>query len=315
MRRRVRTRGGGMGAPEAGLGHEADGSEDAGARRPLLEEDGDRPGGAAEGEGAGGALLVREPVHWLVRLCSFLGCLLRSIFGVATGRVSPASITLTPRQEHAVYTVLGGAAGRTYDEAEAAHVDRLRRLWRASLGADEPFPSAPGEGGGIRSERWKDMGWQGVDPGTDIRGGGVMGLDNLIYLSESYPGVYMKLLHKVRALLRPPRPPSGAAWSAGRRVGGEGSYAVVRSPAAGAPALILSRPRARPVDRGDVAEPGHAAVGGRAVGLGVSLLGRRHERDLHARGRLRAALGGGREGRRPRHAEAQQGDAARAPGD
>ena len=194
--RRVKSRGSGEDDEGGASMPDHDDSEDAGTRRPLLEGDGERQGeGEGEGERGSGALLVREPVHWLLRLCSFFGSLLRSIFGVATGKVSP-SITLTPRQEHAVYTVLGSAVCKTYDEADVSHVDRLRKLWRASLGSEEPFPS--GAGGSIRSERWKDMGWQGVDPGTDIRGGGIMGLDNLIYLSQKYPGVYMKLMEKVR---------------------------------------------------------------------------------------------------------------------
>ena len=136
---------------------------------------------------------------WLAKLCSLLNSLLRSILG-AVGRGGEPCLPLTPRQEHAVYSVLGGAIAEAYDEHRDEHVSRLRTLWSASLGDGIPFPSAAGgddeQSGGLRSERWKEMGWQGVDPGTDVRGGGVMGLDNLVFLSQRYPGVYMKLLDK-----------------------------------------------------------------------------------------------------------------------
>ena len=42
------------------------------------------------------------------------------------------------------------------------------------------------------------MGWQGKDPATDFRGGGVLGLDNLIGLHTHFPRTFAALLHKTR---------------------------------------------------------------------------------------------------------------------
>ena len=39
------------------------------------------------------------------------------------------------------------------------------------------------------SEQWKDMGFQGTDPATDFRGMGLLGLEQLIYFAERYPGM------------------------------------------------------------------------------------------------------------------------------
>lgn len=39
--------------------------------------------------------------------------------------------------------------------------DALRQLWRLSY-PDRPLPS-------LKSELWKEMGWQGSDPSTDFR--------------------------------------------------------------------------------------------------------------------------------------------------
>ena len=34
------------------------------------------------------------------------------------------------------------------------------------------------------------MGWQGVDPTTDFRAAGLLGLDNLIYLGRTHPALF-----------------------------------------------------------------------------------------------------------------------------
>jgi ELMO domain-containing protein len=38
---------------------------------------------------------------------------------------------------------------------------------------------------------------QGDDPSTDFRGAGLFGLENLLYLSDNYPSLFAKLLHKM----------------------------------------------------------------------------------------------------------------------
>lgn len=48
--------------------------------------------------------------------------------------------------------------------------DLLRKLWSLVFGKEAgAFPAE------IRSERWKDMGWQSDDPGRDIRCVGMLG--------------------------------------------------------------------------------------------------------------------------------------------
>lgn len=39
---------------------------------------------------------------------------------------------------------------------------------------------------------------QGEDPGTDFRGAGLLGLQNLLYLGAHYPHLYHSLLHKTQ---------------------------------------------------------------------------------------------------------------------
>lgn len=40
------------------------------------------------------------------------------------------------------------------------------------------------------------MGWQGTDPATDFRGGGLISLQNLLYLANHYPNLFSALMHK-----------------------------------------------------------------------------------------------------------------------
>ncbi len=63
----------------------------------------------------------------------------------------------------------------------------LRELWEAAF---------PGEEFAVPSRRWKDMGWQGTDPATDFRGGGLMALQNLVYMAHRKPQLFDTLLHK-----------------------------------------------------------------------------------------------------------------------
>ena len=58
----------------------------------------------------------------------------------------------------------------TYDAEDASHVRKLKDLWAAA------FPSEPYA---LPSQRWKDLGFQGTDPRTDLRGAGYLGLVQL----------------------------------------------------------------------------------------------------------------------------------------
>ncbi|KAF5832807.1 ELMO/CED-12 family-domain-containing protein [Dunaliella salina] len=84
---------------------------------------------------------------------------------------------------------LRNAASERYDETVAEHRDSLKRLWEHAFPAT-PFPSD------IKSPLWKEMGWQGEDPGTDFRGSGVLGLQNLLYMAENHPDTFRVLLNK-----------------------------------------------------------------------------------------------------------------------
>ncbi|XP_019706354.1 uncharacterized protein [Elaeis guineensis] len=75
-----------------------------------------------------------------------------------------------------------------FDISQADHQDALKQLW----GLAYPNRDIPP----LKSDLWKEMGWQGSDPSTDFRGGGFISLENLIYFAKNYPDSFHRLLHK-----------------------------------------------------------------------------------------------------------------------
>ncbi|CAN1765488.1 ELMO domain-containing protein A [Linum perenne] len=69
--------------------------------------------------------------------------------------------------------------GVPFDGSLLQHQDALKQLWRLAY-PDRQLPA-------LKSELWKEMGWQGCDPSTDFRGGGYISLENLIYFARTYP--------------------------------------------------------------------------------------------------------------------------------
>ncbi|KAN0052710.1 hypothetical protein ACTA71_006814 [Dictyostelium dimigraforme] len=65
-----------------------------------------------------------------------------------------------------------------YDKSNLHHEAELEKLWDALL---------PDVRRSARfSKEWGTLGFQGMDPATDFRGMGILGLDNLIYLSTQH---------------------------------------------------------------------------------------------------------------------------------
>jgi hypothetical protein len=64
-----------------------------------------------------------------------------------------------------------------YSSADARHESLLEDLWRALC------PGQLRRGGRI-SEDWQLVGFQGTDPQTDFRGGGVLSLENLVFFAR-----------------------------------------------------------------------------------------------------------------------------------
>ncbi|KAH7571614.1 hypothetical protein JRO89_XS04G0101200 [Xanthoceras sorbifolium] len=75
-----------------------------------------------------------------------------------------------------------------FDGSRVEHQDQLKQLWSLAY-PDRELPA-------MKSELWKEMGWQGSDPSTDFRGGGFISLENLIFFAKKFPDSFQRLLHK-----------------------------------------------------------------------------------------------------------------------
>jgi len=65
------------------------------------------------------------------------------------------------------------------------HEHLLQRLWTGHFGDGVEYARP--------DERWKEMGFQGIDPCTDLRAGGLMALLHLVHLVETCPALWKKL--------------------------------------------------------------------------------------------------------------------------
>ena len=95
-------------------------------------------------------------------------------------------------------------AARPFDAASSDHEADLRALWDASFGGDAPpsagggpLPPPPYPPGG-RSPLWREAGWQGDDPRTDLRGGGRGALTAALHMRRERPLLWARLRDKRR---------------------------------------------------------------------------------------------------------------------
>jgi len=72
-----------------------------------------------------------------------------------------------------------------YNSQDPRHENKLNLLWNSS------FPEEQLE---RISHNWGKLGFQGKDPATDFRGGGIFALDNLLYFATKYPKTYQEIL-------------------------------------------------------------------------------------------------------------------------
>lgn len=71
----------------------------------------------------------------------------------------------------------------------------LERLWNAARSIGDNAPQGLSQTTYI-SDRWVDLGFQSDDPSRDFRGGGVLSLACLVYMAESAPDVFHRLMAK-----------------------------------------------------------------------------------------------------------------------
>lgn len=148
----------------------------------------------------------RECLHWVHLLSTFIaqsarkivnvisefGFLLARLFGCSSAPQSSRNgqtvpVNLSPLQEERL-RLLRQRLDVPYDCSSIKHQDALKELWRLAYPNRQLPP--------LKSDLWKEMGWQNSDPATDFRAGGFVSLENLIYFARNYADSFHRLLHK-----------------------------------------------------------------------------------------------------------------------
>ncbi|GMH32456.1 hypothetical protein BSKO_00290 [Bryopsis sp. KO-2023] len=162
------------------------GEEDDGLRESLLPSDENVDSTAPQAvEGLKESTSVGDQHNVLVRaVMESWNCLL-ALLAFLLGQ--HGHLTLTSTQE-ARLRELRRKCVVPYDDQNPDHLESLKSLWMAG------FPDTPWNG--VKSPKWKEMGWQGVDPGTDFRGGGLFSLSNLLYMANHESTLFEKLMKK-----------------------------------------------------------------------------------------------------------------------
>ncbi|ESR50547.1 hypothetical protein CICLE_v10032130mg [Citrus x clementina] len=127
--------------------------------------------------------LITQWAQWLANIVFGSGSLIGRILPLTSGTQNGISEklflpSLTPLQEERL-RYLQQRLEVPFDGSQVEHQDALKQLWRLAYPGRELPP--------LKSELWKEMGWQGTDPSTDFRGGGFISLENLIFFAKKYP--------------------------------------------------------------------------------------------------------------------------------
>ncbi|PUZ41310.1 hypothetical protein GQ55_9G493800 [Panicum hallii var. hallii] len=132
--------------------------------------------------------LIAQWAQWLANILVGSGSIFGRLFPFSLDSQS-SPVYLSPLQEERLNT-LRRRLQIPFDGSRIEHQDALRQLWRLAYPTREIPP--------LKSELWKEMGWQGTDPSTDFRGGGLISLENLIFFAKNYPNSFQMLLNKVQ---------------------------------------------------------------------------------------------------------------------
>ncbi|XP_047065906.1 ELMO domain-containing protein A-like [Lolium rigidum] len=133
--------------------------------------------------------LIAQWAQWLANIIASSGSMFGRLFPFTSDNENGNPVYLTPLQEERLDN-LRRRLQISFDGSRIEHQDALRQLWKLAYPSREIPP--------LKSELWKEMGWQGTDPSTDFRGGGYISLENLIFFARNYPGSFQMLLNKVQ---------------------------------------------------------------------------------------------------------------------
>lgn len=120
--------------------------------------------------------------------CDWLYWNLQSLLEMVSKTKRDAS---SPVQRGVLLEGLRQLSEQKFDWNDAEQQRQLQLMWCVGF-PDEQFPD------GLKSNRWKDMGWQSDDPSRDFRGGGALALWLLSKFAELNQDEFLDLMWKRR---------------------------------------------------------------------------------------------------------------------
>ena len=118
-----------------------------------------------------------------------LHCAANVLARLSTRMLNPPRFPSEVEQE--VLSTLQRQSARLVTTDDEKSVALLQRLWVGFYGADEPF--------NVFSKGWKEMGFQHpLDATSDIRGGGMLSLQALVFIVERHPELVSRMLSRRR---------------------------------------------------------------------------------------------------------------------
>lgn len=166
------------------------GGDDETLSQPLLSEDADSADAPRE-PSAGADDDASPPFDLLGALHEFF---LRLFASLGLCQRTPPPLTEAQKLRLAR---LARRVDVPYDATNVDHARQLRELWSLTFpDREDALPRDPDGSESLKHEGWKSMGWQGVDPATDFRSGGLLSLQNLVWFAKNRRETYDSLLKK-----------------------------------------------------------------------------------------------------------------------
>ncbi|KAG6398721.1 hypothetical protein SASPL_140190 [Salvia splendens] len=140
---------------------------------------------------SGGCVAVRSFTHSRSSIPDYAACgtpawrgkNLTCVCFKRKGSQTRICLNLTPLQEERLKR-LRHRTKVQFDASRFEHQEALRALWSAT------YPGV--ELQSLKSDQWKEMGWQGNDPSTDFRGAGFISLENLLFFAKTFSSLLRK---------------------------------------------------------------------------------------------------------------------------
>uniref|UniRef100_A0A0G4HLX1 ELMO domain-containing protein n=1 Tax=Chromera velia CCMP2878 TaxID=1169474 RepID=A0A0G4HLX1_9ALVE len=89
--------------------------------------------------------------------------------------------------ERIAMSAIKTSASMPFDSSNSDHEDLLSKYWRCAFKDEEP----PKE---TTNSNWQRLGFQSGNPRTDFRGGGLLSLQQMIYLAEMHPRNFQMMI-------------------------------------------------------------------------------------------------------------------------